>query len=157
MMSFENSPQMLEIKAGLREMFFAILDTVTGAFKAFYEYLKEAPIPAPPTMMKLFSNNKANLILFTVFVAYIIFINVRAYVVFAADKRYAQRNQERVPEKTLFKYMWVGGAAGSGLSMLMNRHKTQHANFVATAAVLVVIQLILFSFILGYLGFWTFF
>lgn len=157
MTSFENSPQILALKAGLREMFFSILDTITGAFKAFYEYLKEAPIPAPPTMMKLFSNNKANLILFTVFTAYIIFINIRAYIVFAADKRYAKKNQERVPEKTLFKYMWAGGAAGSGLSMLINKHKTQHNNFVVTAAALIVVQLILFSFVLGYLGFWTFF
>ena len=157
MQSFENSPQILMIKAVLREMFFAILDTITGAFGAFYEFLKQAPIPAPPTMMKLFSNNKANLILFMVFVAYIVFINIRAYIIFAADKRYSQRNQERVPERTLFKYMWAGGAAGSGLSMVMNRHKTKHKNFVITAVTLVVIQLILFSFVLGYLGFWTFF
>ena len=157
MENFENSPPILAIKAALREMFFAILDTITGAFGAFYESLKEAPIPAPPTMMKLFSNNKANLILFTAFTAYIIFINIRAYIVFAADKRYAKRNQERVPERTLFKYMWIGGAAGSGLSMFINKHKTQHRNFVITAAVLMVIQLVLFSFVFGYLGFWTFF
>lgn len=154
---FENSPQILNLKAALREIFFAILDTITGAFKAFYESLKEAPIPAPPTMMKLFSNNKANLILFMVFVIYIAFINIRAYIIFAADKRYAKRNQERIPESKLFKYMWAGGAAGSGLSMVINKHKTQHKNFVITAAVLVIVQLILFSFILGYLGFWTFF
>lgn len=157
MTAFENSPQILEIKAMLREIFLAILDTVTGAFRAFYETLKNAPIPAPPTMMKLFSNNKANMILFFLLVGWFAFINIKAYTAYSADKRYAERNKERIPEKNLLGYMWAGGALGSGLSMIINRHKTQHTNFVVTAVVLVIIQLIIFSFALGFLGFWTFF
>ncbi len=157
MLSLENSPGIVSAKADLKEIFIAILDTVKEAFISFYEWLKAVPVPAPPTVLKLFSNNKANLILFTVLVVYVFFINIRGYLMFAADKRYAERKVERIPERTLLKYIWLGGALGSGISMIIHHHKTQRMSFVISAAVLVAVQLVLFSFILGFLGFWTFF
>lgn len=156
MSSFENSPQILEIKAFLREIFIAILDTVTDAFKAFYMWLKTVPIPVPPTMLKLFSNNKANFILFCVFALYLFVINIKTYRLFAIDKHNAQRSLARVPEKVLLRHMWLGGDAGAALAMWFLKHKTQHKNFVITALVLLFIQLLVFSFALGFLGFWTF-
>ena len=58
MQSFENSPQAVAVKGMLREWFLAILETVGNAFAAFYEWLKNVPIPVPPPMLKMFSNNK---------------------------------------------------------------------------------------------------
>lgn len=155
--NIENNPFILSVKADLREMFLAILNTLAEAFRAFYDWLRNVPMPMPPTMLKLFGNNKANLILFVCFVIYLLYINIRAYLLFAHDKKQAQRSKERIPERKLFMYMWLGGAVGAAAAMAICRHKTQHKNFVVTAAVLLAIQLLLYSFVLGFLGFWTFF
>lgn len=157
MSAFENSPQILAVKAVLREFFLSILDTVRSAFSAFYEWLKAVPLPVPPTMLKLFSNNKANFLIFCAFLGYVLYMNIRAFRLFAADKRYAARGMERVPERVLLRYMWLGGDIGAAAAMWIYRHKTQHKNFVVTAVALLLLQLLLFSFILGFLGFWTFF
>ena len=157
MQSFENSPQIVAVKNVLREMFLSILETVGDAFRAFYEWLKAVPLPVPPPMLKLFSNNKANFILFSLVVAYLLFINIKAYVLFAVDKKNAIKKKERIPERTLFNHMWMGGAVGSALAMFLLRHKTQHRNFTVTVMILLFVQLLIFSFILGFLGFWTFF
>lgn len=157
MESFENSPVILSVKADLREAFLSILDTIKGAFASFYDWLMHVPIPVPPTMLKLFGNNKANLILFIIIITYLLYINIRTYLMFASDKKMARKNKERIPERTLFKYIWLGGAPGAAIAMVIHRHKTQHKNFVVTVTVLLFVQLLLFSFILGFLGFWTFF
>ncbi|MGN0164225.1 MAG: DUF1294 domain-containing protein [Candidatus Ornithomonoglobus sp.] len=157
MSSFENSPQILAVKAFLREIFLSILGTVRDSFTAFYEWLRHVPIPVPPTMLKLFSNNKANFLIFCAVVIYVLYINIKTFRLFAADKKYAARNTERVPERALFKHMWIGGAPGAALAMWLYRHKTQHRNFVVTALVLLFVQLLAFSFVLGFLGFWAFF
>lgn len=155
--NIENDPMILSVKADLREMFLAILNTLAEAFSAFYDWLRNVPMPMPPTTLKLFGNNKANLILFVCFVVYLLYINIRAYALFAYDKKQAQRNKERIPERKLFRYMWLGGAVGAAAAMAICRHKTQHKNFVVTAVALLAVQLLLYSFVLGFLGFWTFF
>lgn len=155
--SFENSSRIVEIKELLRELFISILEGLHGAWLSFYDWLKKVPLPVPPTMLKMFSNNKANFFLFCLFVAYMIFANVRAYRIFALDKKRSQNGGERIPERTLLKLMWFGGAVGAAAAMFMLRHKTLHKNFTITVSVLFFIQLILASFILGFLGFWTFF
>jgi uncharacterized membrane protein YsdA (DUF1294 family) len=157
MRGFENSTPILQAKAFLREMFLAIISTVTDAFKAFYEWLKNVPLPVPPTMLKLFSNNKANFLIFCLVVIYVLFINIKTFILFRNDKRYAEESSSRIPERVLFKYMWIGGAAGAAAGMWLYRHKTQHQNFVVTAIVLLFVQMLLFSFIFGFLGFWAFF
>lgn len=157
MSSFENSPQIVAAKDFLREFFTSMLDVISGSFKAFYEWLKNVPLPVPPTVLKLFSNNKANFFLFIIFVLYVLFINIRTYMLFVVDKKHAVKKRERVPESKLFKYIWLGGAPGAALAMLFYRHKTHHKNFTVTVLILLFAQLILFSFILGFLGFWTFF
>lgn len=157
MNGFENSTAVLEFKASLRELFESILATCSETLRSFYEWLKTVPIPAPPTVLRLFSNNRANLILFLALVVYFLYFNIKAYVLFAEDKHYAIRKTERIPEKVLFKYMWAGGAVGAAIAMIIKHHKTQHMNFVVSAVALVAVQLLLFSFALGFMGFWAFF
>ena len=157
MQSFENSPQILAVKEVLRELFLSMGEGLKNAFVSFYEWLKSVPLPVPPTMLKLFSNNKENLIIFFLFAAYVIFINIRTFSLFAVDKKHAVKKRGRVPESKLFKHIWLGGAPGAALAMLIYRHKTHHKNFTVTVMILLVIQLVLFSFVLGFLGFWTFF
>ena len=149
MESFENSAAIVSIKSELREIFISVIDTVRLAFVSFYEWLKSVPIPTPPSVMKMFGNNKANVILFFAFVIYVMYINIKAYVLFSVDKFNSERYMKRIPEKQLFKYF--------GSSVDNTWHKTKHMNFVITAFALIFMQLMVFSFILGFLGFWTFF
>ena len=100
---------------------------------------------------------KSIFILFCLFVAYIIYANVKAYRAFALDKKRAIQNGERIPEKNLMRLMWIGGSAGAALAMFLLRHKTLHRKFTVTVCILLFLQLMIASFILGFLGFWTFF
>lgn len=155
--AFENSAQITEIKGILRELFISMLKSLHGAWLSFYEWLKNVPLPVPPTMLKMFSNNKANFILFCLFLAYIIYANVKAYRTFALDKKRAIQNGERIPEKKLMSLMWIGGSAGAALAMFLLHHKTLHRKFTVSVCILLFLQLMIVSFILGFLGFWTFF
>lgn len=154
---FENRESIVAVKNALREWFMSVLDGLSGAWDAFYSWLKTVPLPVSPSVLKLFGNNRANAVMFLAVLMYAAVINIAAFGMFAADKRRAEENGERIPERTLFKYMWLGGAPGALLAMFLFRHKTQHKSFTVTGSVLVTVQLLVLSFILGYLGFWTFF
>lgn len=65
----------------------------------------------------------------SVFIIYLIFINIYGYWQMASDKRKAKKHRWRVPEKRLWTVAAIGGAFGSYLAMRQFRHKTQHASF----------------------------
>lgn len=155
--NFENSPGIVAVKDTLRELFTSMLDVITGSFSAFYDWLKNVPLPVPPTMLKLFSNNKANFILFSAFTVYVLYINIRTFVMFVTDKKHSIKKRERIPESKLIRHIWLGGAPGAALAMVFYHHKTHHKNFTVTVIILLAVQLIIYSFVLGFLGFWTFF
>jgi uncharacterized membrane protein YsdA (DUF1294 family) len=110
-----------------------------------------------PTVMKLFSDVRANRTLFIALAAYIVFMNVWAFSLFARDKHSAKRKQRRISESKLMKVCFFGGAAGGLIGMNVFRHKTLHKKFTVGVMLMFIVQLILYSFILGFLGFWAFF
>ena len=61
--------------------------------------------------------------------AYLLVINLAAFIVFGADKRRAKRQQWRVPERTLFLLALLGGSLGAVCGMCVFRHKTKHWYF----------------------------
>lgn len=156
MQSFENSPEALALKGILRNFFLEILNNIKGAFYGFLEWLANIKITLPP-MLKLFSHSGANTVVFTVVLLYILFINMKTYHLFKKDKQLSKTDEERLPEFRLLLNMWLGGAIGGYVAMHKLRHKTQKKVFTATAKWLVVCYLLLFSFIIGFLGFWAFF
>ena len=156
MQGFENSPEALVIKGALREFFLGILDNIKGAFIGLFEWIQSVPMKAPP-LLKVFGNGKANIAIFAAVTVYIVFINMRTYRLFAKDKEYARDEEWRISEGSLLLSMWIGGALGGMLAMYRLRHKTQKKTFTITAKVLVFVQLLLYSFIAGFLGFWAFF
>ncbi len=157
MQAFENSPEMLIIKDALREFFLGIIENIKGAFIAFGEWVAGIKINMPP-MLKLFGNGTVNTIVLLIFIAYIIIVNFKAYFLFKADKKYSKtEGEERVPEWRLLANIWLGGAIGSIIAMYKFRHKTKHSRFTISAKLCVFIDLLLFSFVVGFLGFWAFF
>ena len=56
------------------------------------------------------------------------------------DKRAARRGRRRVPERVLLGLALVGGSPGLVLGMLLARHKTRKASFLAALALILVAQ-----------------
>ena len=61
---------------------------------------------------------------------YLLIINAVAFLLMLADKRKAQKNLWRIPERTLFTAAIFGGSIGSIAGMYVFRHKTKHWYFV---------------------------
>lgn len=70
-------------------------------------------------------------LLLIILAAYLLLINLDAYLLMRADKRRAQRRARRIPEAALFLTAVLGGSPGIMLGMRVYRHKTLHASFTA--------------------------
>ena len=60
---------------------------------------------------------------------YIVAVNLMTFLLYGADKRRAQKNKWRIPEKTLLGAALAGGSVGALLGMYVFRHKTKHWKF----------------------------
>lgn len=119
--------------------------------------LQNINIPSSPTVIKLFSNTAVNRVVFFIAAVYILLMNIWAFALYGIDKRNAIRRKLRISERKLIRVCAWGGAGGGLFGMLLFRHKTKHKKFSVSVPILFAIQLILDSFILGFLGFWAFF
>ena len=134
-----------------------IVAGVAAASKWVGTYFTENILPMMPTMLKFFSNKKINMVIFCVAAAYILIMNIVALCLFGTDKRYAKRREMRISERRLLRSCFWGGAIGGLIGMNVFHHKTLKPKFRVIVPVLFVIQLIIHSFVLGFLGFWAFF
>ena len=57
-------------------------------------------------------------------------LNGMAFVLTAYDKQLAKAKKQRIPERTLLGLVFFGGTIGSGLAMLLFRHKTSKASYL---------------------------
>lgn len=76
--------------------------------------------------------------------------NLVCYVLFALDKRKAQRNQRRISEKTLHLATLPGAAFGAWAAILLLHHKNRKAAFWGVTLVLTLLQGAVFYFTLPY-------
>ncbi len=60
----------------------------------------------------------------------ILFLNVFAFIQIAYDKRLAIKNKKRISEKALLGIVFFGGTIGSGLAMLIFKHKTSKISYL---------------------------
>lgn len=60
---------------------------------------------------------------------YLLIINLIAFCAMFIDKKKAEKKKWRIPEKTLFLFVVLGGGIGGTLGMHTFRHKTQHWYF----------------------------
>ena len=61
---------------------------------------------------------------------YLLIINALAFVLMYADKRKAQKNLWRIPERVLLGTALIGGSLGAFAGMQIFRHKTLHFRFI---------------------------
>ena len=63
-------------------------------------------------------------------VAYLLIINLLAYILYGIDKRRARRGKYRISESTLLWMARIGGGVGSWLGIKKFHHKTKHKRFI---------------------------
>lgn len=79
--------------------------------------------------------------------AYLVLINLYAFFIFGFDKvRSTQSGARRIRERTLWISMLLGGSAGALLGMYLFRHKTKKLSFQAVAAIILMLQILLFIY-----------
>lgn len=64
-----------------------------------------------------------------ILIAYLVFINILAFVLFGIDKKRAVRHLSRIPESVLLWMARLGGGLGSWLGMFVFHHKKKHSKF----------------------------
>ena len=74
---------------------------------------------------------------------YLLIINAAAFLLMLIDKRRAQKNKWRIPEKTLFLTAILGGSIGALAGMYTFRHKTKHLSFVIGMPVILTAHIFL--------------
>ena len=79
------------------------------------------------------------MILFYVFLV----LNLFSFLIIGYDKYLAKKRKSRIPEKTLLSIVFFGGTIGSGLGMLIFRHKTAKRSYLWKFWIIVFIQIIL--------------
>ena len=77
------------------------------------------------------------------FYAYLLLINALGWLIMLADKRKAQKNQWRIPERTLIAVAVMGGSLGILSGMYTWRHKTKHAKFTVGIPAILTVQILI--------------
>lgn len=67
-------------------------------------------------------------------------VSILLFILMGLDKLKAIKKKRRIPEKVLFLFAIIGGAAGGTLGMLSFRHKTRHWYFAVFFPLLMVLQ-----------------
>ena len=134
-----------------------IIEGIKYIAKIVSSYIEAVIVPAMPTVLKIFSNRTVNMIIFILIAGYFLVINVIAFCMFGRDKSKAKKQKYRISEKKLLRLCLFGGAIGGFIGMLCFNHKTQKKRFYILIPIIFVLQIVLESFIIGFLGFWEFF
>ena len=74
-------------------------------------------------------------------IIWLIIINLIAFAIFGIDKKRAKKGQWRIPEKTLFLSVILGGSIGAILGMYIFHHKTKHWYFQIGIPAIMIIQI----------------
>jgi len=82
-----------------------------------------------------------------ILVYWLVLVNLAAFILYGYDKSCARKNKQRVPEKTLLFWAWIGGSIGAFLGMRFFHHKTLKPKFFVVP-VLMVVAIIICAFCL---------
>lgn len=84
--------------------------------------------------------------------AYLLGMNVVAYILMAVDKTNAMRKARRIPEITLLLIAALGGSLGEWLGMVSQHHKTKHKKFLILVPAFLFIHIVLGAWLLFFRG-----
>ena len=73
-----------------------------------------------------------------------------AFMLTAYDKYLAKAQKQRISELTLLSFVFFGGTVGSGLSMLLFRHKTSKTAYLWKFWGIAIIQVLIALWWLNY-------
>ena len=76
------------------------------------------------------------------FIIYLVIINIIGFFIMWLDKRKAEKDRWRIPEKTLFIITALGGGIGTIAGMYTFRHKTQKLQFVIGLPIITILEII---------------
>jgi uncharacterized membrane protein YsdA (DUF1294 family) len=76
----------------------------------------------------------------TVLLSCLLFFNLLCFLLFALDKQKAQKNQRRIPEKTLHFATLPGAAPGAWAAILLLHPKNRKPAFWGVTLVLTLLQ-----------------
>jgi uncharacterized membrane protein YsdA (DUF1294 family) len=77
---------------------------------------------------------------------YFPFINLVAFSIIGVDKQLAIQQKRRISERNLLFSSAIGGTIGSGLAMLIFRHKTSKMSFLWKFFIIGILQVFLVYF-----------
>lgn len=83
--------------------------------------------------------------MFWILIAALAAVNLYSFFLMGYDKRCAQKDKWRVPEKKLFLAAGCFGALGGVLGMQVFRHKTKHASFRILFPLMLAVQIALLA------------
>jgi uncharacterized membrane protein YsdA (DUF1294 family) len=72
--------------------------------------------------------------------AYLLLVNLTAFMAFASDKGRARRGDRRIAEHTLLALAAVGGGLGAALGQRLLRHKTRKEPFRSRLRLILALQ-----------------
>jgi uncharacterized membrane protein YsdA (DUF1294 family) len=81
---------------------------------------------------------------------FFLILNGIAFTLMAYDKHLAKYQKQRISELTLLSFVFVGGTIGSGLAMLIFRHKTSKIAYLWKFWGIVFIQVLITLWWLNY-------
>ncbi|MGM9823182.1 MAG: DUF1294 domain-containing protein [Muribaculaceae bacterium] len=79
--------------------------------------------------------------------AYLLAINVAAFLVYDIDKLKAKRAKWRISEATLLLLAAVGGSIGAWMGMKVWHHKTLHMKFRYGVPIILLLQIALIAYL----------
>jgi uncharacterized membrane protein YsdA (DUF1294 family) len=74
---------------------------------------------------------------------YFLILNGIAFTLTAYDKHLAKTQKQRISELTLLSFVFFGGTIGSGLAMLIFRHKISKKSYLLKFWFCVIIQFLM--------------
>lgn len=76
-------------------------------------------------------------------IIYLVVVNIIGFLIMFVDKRKAEKNRWRIPEKTLFMFSMIGGSIGTLAGMYVFRHKTKKLRFAIGFPAILILQIII--------------
>ena len=100
-------------------------------------------LSSPPIFLSIIKSLKLNLHEMDILFYYFLILNIMAFVQIAYDKHLAKTQKQRISERSLLGFVFIGGTIGSGLAMLIFRHKTAKKSYLLKFWLIVIVQILI--------------